>query len=147
MVDSVLQMCNIVLVQQNKGYMPAKKQTKVIKKVMPKAPVKKLAKVGGLTTWVSEGSTESPAVDVETMEVDCIPCGESEAQDQLIEHMATVNAQFIGSMLLAMEADEGNFYNIRMKAGRCIIERLGASPAMVIEDNLHDALVAIGGAG
>lgn len=147
MVDSVLWMCNIVLVQQNKGYMPAKKQTKVIKKVMPKAPVKKLAKVGGLTTWVTEEPVESPAVDVETMEVDCIPCHDSETPEQVMDRMAAEHAHAIGSMLLEVERDAQNFYNIRMKAGRCIIERLGASPAMVIEDNLHDALVAIGGAG
>lgn len=132
--------------------MPARKQTKVIKKVLPKAPVKKLAKVGGLTTWVTEGSDEEVDVVGEVLEAQAevveskdtfIPHDDSGTPDQVMERMAAEHAQLIGSLLLKMEAEPQNFYNIRMKVGRCIIERMGVSPALVMEDNLHDALVAM----
>lgn len=98
---------------------------KGIKKVTPKK-ISKLADTGVLDEYLPHNDSESP--------------------EQVVERMAKEHAQLIGSMLLEMEADPKHFYNIRMKAGRCIIERMGIQSAMVMEYNLHDALVAMRGA-
>lgn len=47
-------------------------------------------------------------------------------------------------VLRKMEQDASHAYSISLKAGKCIIERHGSYPCMVIEDTLDDALVVVG---
>lgn len=47
------------------------------------------------------------------------------------------------SAIQEIELDRGNTYTITAKYGKCIIERIGESNAMVIADSLNDALLRI----